>query len=40
MGTHSELLAVRGKYYQLYTQQFRQQMENALNPLIPGSATT
>jgi ATP-binding cassette subfamily B protein len=35
MGTHGELLALRGKYYQLYTQQFRQQMEKALDNLSP-----
>jgi ATP-binding cassette subfamily B protein len=27
MGSHSELLMKRGKYYRLYTQQFRQEME-------------
>jgi NagD protein len=27
MGTHAELLRLRGKYYQLYTKQFRHQME-------------
>ncbi|HZW03122.1 MAG TPA: ABC transporter ATP-binding protein [Anaerolineaceae bacterium] len=32
MGTHSELLRKRGKYYQLYTKQFRSQMEQAFNP--------
>ena len=31
-GTHAELLRKRGKYYQLYTSQFRQQMEQALDP--------
>ncbi|HWR67207.1 MAG TPA: ABC transporter ATP-binding protein [Bellilinea sp.] len=31
-GTHSELLRKRGKYYQLYTTQFRHQMEQALDP--------
>jgi ATP-binding cassette subfamily B protein len=31
-GTHSELLRNRGKYYQLYTTQFRHQMEQALDP--------
>jgi ATP-binding cassette subfamily B protein len=35
MGSHGELLALRGKYYQLYTQQFRQQMEKALDNLSP-----
>ena len=27
MGTHSELLRARGRYYQLYTRQFRKEME-------------
>ncbi len=33
MGTHTELLRHRGKYYQLYTRQFRHQMEQTLNTL-------
>lgn len=32
MGTHAELLRLRGKYYQLYTKQFRHQMETAFDP--------
>lgn len=32
MGTHRELLRERGHYYRLYTRQFRQEMEQALNP--------
>lgn len=31
-GTHSELVRKRGKYFQLYTRQFRHQMEQALDP--------
>lgn len=31
MGTHAELLRLRGKYYHLYTRQFRNQMELAYN---------
>jgi ATP-binding cassette subfamily B protein len=27
MGTHTELLKVKGKYHQLYTRQFRKEME-------------
>jgi ABC-type multidrug transport system ATPase subunit len=27
MGTHAELLRARGRYYQLYTAQFRQELE-------------
>jgi ATP-binding cassette subfamily B protein len=32
MGSHADLLRKRGKYYQLYTKQFRSQMEAAFNP--------
>lgn len=32
MGTHAELLLLGGKYYQLYTRQFRHQMEEAFDP--------
>ncbi|MBI4928505.1 MAG: ABC transporter ATP-binding protein [Anaerolineae bacterium] len=40
MGTHAELLRERGKYYQLYTRQFRSQMEEVLDPFagVPGAA--
>jgi ATP-binding cassette, subfamily B, bacterial len=31
-GTHTSLLRQRGKYYQLYTQQFRFQMEQVFSP--------
>lgn len=31
IGAHAELLKVRGKYYQLYTRQFRHQLETELN---------
>jgi ATP-binding cassette, subfamily B, bacterial len=34
MGTHAELLRLEGKYYQLYTRQFRNQMEAVYNPFI------
>lgn len=37
MGTHSELLRRRGKYFQLYTKQFRRQME-AVPDLISEEA--
>jgi ATP-binding cassette subfamily B protein len=33
MGTHAELLRPRGHYYQLYTNQFRQELEKAFDPL-------
>ncbi len=32
IGSHSELLKKRGKYYRLYTKQFRDQMDAALDP--------
>ena len=32
MGTHAELLRIKKKYFQLYTQQFRQQKEIFYNP--------
>ena len=32
MGTHADLLRKGGKYYQLYTRQFRHQMEQVLDP--------
>ncbi len=32
MGTHKELLRLKGKYHQLYTRQFRNQLEAAYNP--------
>jgi ATP-binding cassette subfamily B protein len=41
MGTHAELLRLRGHYYNLYTRQFRHEMseEYDLNRLI-GAAST
>jgi ATP-binding cassette subfamily B protein len=32
MGTHGELLNLRGHYFRLYTQQFRQQLEREYDP--------
>ena len=32
MGTHQELLRLKGKYFQLYTKQFRHQMEEEFDP--------
>src|SRR4030042_1637354 len=34
MGTHNELLHAHGHYYRLYTQQFRQELEQELDPFI------
>jgi ATP-binding cassette subfamily B protein len=34
MGSHAELLRLRGKYYQLYTRQFRHQLEEVYEPFI------
>jgi ATP-binding cassette subfamily B protein len=33
MGSHTDLLRKRGQYYQLYTQQFRQELQQAYDPL-------
>ncbi len=38
MGSHSELLAQRGHYYRLYTQQFRRELEREIDPF--GENTT
>jgi ATP-binding cassette, subfamily B, bacterial len=38
MGTHADLLRLEGKYYQLYTRQFRNQMEEVYNPFIEDSS--
>ncbi len=32
MGSHAELIRRRGKYYELYTRQFREEMERAYDP--------
>jgi ATP-binding cassette, subfamily B, bacterial len=40
VGTHAELLRLRGKYYQLYTKQFRHQMEEVLDPFSQAEATS
>ncbi len=34
IGTHTELIKLGGKYYQLYTQQFRAQLEEAYDPYL------
>jgi ATP-binding cassette subfamily B protein len=33
MGSHTDLLRKRGQYYQLYTQQFRQELQQVYDPL-------
>jgi ATP-binding cassette subfamily B protein len=38
MGSHSELLRLRGHYYRLYTQQFRREMEREYNPFAADSS--
>lgn len=34
MGSHQELLRIKGKYFQLYTRQFRSQLEETYNPFM------
>jgi ATP-binding cassette, subfamily B, bacterial len=34
MGTHAELLRQHGQYYNLYTKQFRQELEKEYEPLL------
>jgi ATP-binding cassette subfamily B protein len=42
MGTHEELIRLKGRYYRLYTQQFRQELETQFDPFEldaqPGQA--
>ena len=40
MGTHAELLGRRGRYYELYTRQFRDERRRAYEPLLVGEAVT
>jgi ATP-binding cassette subfamily B protein len=37
-GSHHQLLQAKGKYYRLYTQQFRRQMESAFDNLQDAPA--
>ncbi len=39
MGNHAELLRKQGKYFQLYTRQFRSQREQSLDTLLEQSGT-
>ena len=38
-GTHAELLRAHGHYYRLYTQQFRQKLEEEYDPLFSKLST-
>lgn len=40
VGTHSELLRLKGKYFKLYTRQFRQQLEVTYNPFEEEAPAT
>jgi ATP-binding cassette subfamily B protein len=40
IGTHSELMRLKGKYYRLYTQQFRSEMEQGYDVLREIGMTT
>jgi hypothetical protein len=37
MGTHAELLKLRGHYFRLYTQQFKYEKERAYGMPMPAS---
>lgn len=39
MGTHIELLRARGHYYRLYTQQFREELEQEYDPFLSLEST-
>jgi ATP-binding cassette subfamily B protein len=39
MGSHTELLRLGGHYYHLYTQQYRRQMEDSLDPSAASDAS-
>jgi ATP-binding cassette subfamily B protein len=39
MGTHTELLRARGHYYRLYTQQFREELEQEFDPFLSQEST-
>ena len=38
MGTHAELLRAHGHYYRLYTQQFREKLEQEYDPFLKGGS--
>ncbi|MFA9403606.1 MAG: ABC transporter ATP-binding protein [Anaerolineales bacterium] len=40
MGSHAELLKSRGRYYRLYTQQFRRELETQLDPFSAASSAS
>jgi len=39
MGAHAQLIRAQGRYYQLYTRQFRHERERAYDPFRAESAT-
>jgi ATP-binding cassette subfamily B protein len=39
MGTHAELLRAHGHYYRLYTQQFRQELEQEYDPFFSQTSS-
>jgi ATP-binding cassette subfamily B protein len=39
MGTHSELLRAKGHYYRLYTQQFREELEQEFDPFLSNATS-
>ena len=40
MGTHSGLLRSKGHYYRLYTQQFREELEQEFDPFLSSETTS
>ena len=40
MGTHKELLRAKGHYYRLYTQQFREDLEQEFDPFLSQEASS
>ncbi len=40
MGTHAELLRAKGHYYRLYTQQFREELEQEFDPFLSAEAAS
>src|SRR5690606_38193529 len=40
MGTHAELMRQKGHYYNLYTQQFREELTGKQDPFLAGKLAT